>query len=216
MIVPVLKTISRTSPGWRFSLWVISLDLKVTPDSDISSAEEIFKSGSNFSAMQMKEIRNEDEAVSPIIATILLIAITVTIIASAYTVFSGYIPSTAPEGPSVNIIYTNETHYVSGAVYGNYVMTLSEITNNISLKSLSAQVVLQNGSTYQESMYDSYVLGTKVILSPGIYLNVSMPGGYLSSNGYVVLNLSGSHVFPSLLSIVDNSSGNRVGTISFQ
>lgn len=166
--------------------------------------------------MQMKEIRREDEAVSPIIATILLIAITVTIIASAYTIFSGYIPSSNPEGPSVNITYTNETHYSSGAVYGNYVMTLSEITNNISLKSLSVQVVLQNGSIYEDSMYDSYVLGTEVIMSHGIYLNVSMPGGFLSSNGYVVLNLSGSHVFPSDLSIIDTSSGNRVGTVSFQ
>lgn len=179
------------------------------------TSEEMFKSELKFYGSLMKKVRVSDEAVSPIIATILLVAITVTILATAYTIFSGYIPTSSPEGPSLEIIYTNDTHLSSGLASGNYVMTLSEISNNMSVRDLSIQVVLQNGSIFSQPMYDSYILGNATPVSPHLYLNVSMPGGYLSSNGYIVLSLSGSSVFPSVLSIVDSSSGNRVATVSF-
>ena len=158
----------------------------------------------------MRKILRRDEAVSPIIATILLVAITVTLISSAYSIFSGYIPASTPSSPSVTIEATNNTTIHNGLINGAYILTLSEISSNISLRDLSAQIVLQNGTSFEQPMYESYADGVSVPFQSGVSLNVSMPGGFLSSDGYILISLTDYGQYVSSFSIIDSASGTRV------
>ncbi len=164
----------------------------------------------------MKRVLKEDEAVSPIIATILLIAITVTIIASAYSIFAGYIPTTSPTSSTITIQYNNNTTDSGNLISGNYVMTLSETSSNVSLKFLDAEIVLQNGTVIEESMLVPYLEGHAVAVTPEITMNVSMPGAFLSYYGYIVLNLNHSSQYISTFSLVNVQSGNRIAEVNFQ
>jgi len=163
----------------------------------------------------MKEIMKEDDAVSPIIATILLIAITVTIIASAYSIFSGYVPTSSPSYSTVTIQYSNNTSVSGSLISGEYVLTFSGMSSNISLRYLDAEILLDNGTAIEDSMFAPYSQGHSIPISPGLAINVSMPGGFLSYYGYVILSLNHSTEYLTSFSIVNVQSGNRIAEVSF-
>ena len=70
----------------------------------------------------MKEILlKDDKAVSPIIATVLLVGITVTMIATAYSLLENYIPNPVPQSPTAAIQIVNNTVINNGNnITGNY------------------------------------------------------------------------------------------------
>ncbi len=163
----------------------------------------------------MKNVMKEDDAVSPIIATILLIAITVTIIASAYSIFSGYVPTSSPSSSTVTIQYSNNTSASGNLVSGEYVFTFSGMSSNLSLKYLDAEILLQNGTAIDESMFAPYSAGYSIPIASGLAMNVSMPGGFLSYYGYVVISLNHHTGYISSFSIVNVRTGNRIAEVSF-
>ena len=86
----------------------------------------------------MKQIINkEDKAVSPIIATILLIAITVVLAATLYTVLGGFTKGLSSGNPTASITF-DETST------NNYSLSVNSISGNVSLSSVVLQVF--NGS----------------------------------------------------------------------
>ena len=82
----------------------------------------------------MKQIINkEDKAVSPIIATILLIAITVVLAATLYTVLGGFTKGLSSGNPTASISFNEVSPY-------NYSLSVNSISGNVSLSSVVLQV----------------------------------------------------------------------------
>ena len=54
-------------------------------------------------------VLKEDKAVSPIIATVLLVAITVVLISTAYSLISSYIPKASAPTPTALLEVSNST-----------------------------------------------------------------------------------------------------------
>ncbi len=90
-----------------------------------------------------KVILNDDKAVSPIIATILLVAITVVLAATLYTILGGYTTflgaSTPQASIQVNEVATNPP------VYQLYV---NQYGGNISLSEVQMVITTTNNSVY--------------------------------------------------------------------
>ena len=127
----------------------------------------------------MKQIINkEDKAVSPIIATILLIAITVVLAATLYTVLGGFTKglstsgSAAVSGSFVNA--STSSHY-------NYTFTVSSSsTGGIAVTSLVVEITTANG-TYKSGALSA--TGNTVLGTNGGEFNVSVNG---TSGGNIV------------------------------
>ena len=86
----------------------------------------------------MKQIiKKEDKAVSPIIATILLIAITVVLAATLYTVLGGFTKGLSSGNPTASISFVETST-------DNYSISVNSISGNVSMSSVVLQVF--NGS----------------------------------------------------------------------
>ena len=97
----------------------------------------------NLGENKMKQIINkEDKAVSPIIATILLIAITVVLAATLYTVLGGFTKGLSSGNPTASISFVESSP-------DNYSLSVNSISGNVSLSSVVLQVF--NG-TYSGSI----------------------------------------------------------------
>ena len=82
----------------------------------------------------MKQIINkEDKAVSPIIATILLIAITVVLAATLYTVLGGFTKGLSSGNPTASISFVESSP-------DNYSISVNSVSGNVSLSSVVLQV----------------------------------------------------------------------------
>ena len=82
----------------------------------------------------MKQIINkEDKAVSPIIATILLIAITVVLAATLYTVLGGFTKGLSSGNPTASISFVETST-------NNYSISVNSVSGNVSLSSVVLQV----------------------------------------------------------------------------
>ena len=94
----------------------------------------------------MKQIINkEDKAVSPIIATILLIAITVVLAATLYTVLGGFTSGLSTSGSAT--LSANFTNSTSGTSKYNYSVAVSSSSNGgISVSSLEIKITNFYGS----------------------------------------------------------------------
>ena len=94
----------------------------------------------------MKQIINkEDKAVSPIIATILLIAITVVLAATLYTVLGGFTSGLSTSGSAT--LSANFTNTTSGTSAYSYSVAVSSSSNGgISVTSLEIKITNSYGS----------------------------------------------------------------------
>ena len=145
----------------------------------------------------MKQIINkEDKAVSPIIATILLIAITVVLAATLYTVLGGFTKGLSSGNPTASISF-DETST------NNYSLSVNSISGNVSLSSVVLQVF--NGS-YTGSLN----LGTA---SPSGQITLSGPTSHNIIN-YTLSNGGSKYLSPTTsISLTDfykgSSTANR-------
>ena len=135
----------------------------------------------------MKQIINkEDKAVSPIIATILLIAITVVLAATLYTVLGGFTKGLSTGNPTASV------SFVQSGSTPNYSISFSSISGNVSMSSLS--LVVYN-KTNVGSLSLNGVGSTNVKLTTNVqkdFYNVSVSGansGFLSVT--TVISISG-------------------------
>ena len=138
----------------------------------------------------MKQIINkEDKAVSPIIATILLIAITVVLAATLYTVLGGFTKGLSSGNPTASISFVESSP-------DNYSISVNSVSGNVSLSSVVLQVF--NG-TYTGSINlgtaatTGYItgLGTSSISTNNVTYAVNTGGSkYLSPTTSISLTNS--------------------------
>ena len=121
----------------------------------------------------MKQIINkEDKAVSPIIATILLIAITVVLAATLYTVLGGFTKGLSSGNPTASISFIETST-------NNYSISVNSVSGNVSLSSVVLQVF--NGTeTGSINLGTSPHTTTYITLSPAKSNHLV---GYNLSNG---------------------------------
>jgi flagellin-like protein len=132
-------------------------------------------------------IRKDDKAVSPIIATILLVAITVVLAATLYTILGGYTTFLGASTPLGDITVTNTS---AGSLH-SYRVYVNQFGGNISLNYTEMEIVNSNGTV------TNVVLGAAMpsITDNGTGYNwtVSVAGGsYLSSTTIIDLTHSTS------------------------
>ena len=102
----------------------------------------------------MKEILlKDDKAVSPIIATVLLVGITVTMIATAYSLLENYIPNPVPQSPTAALKIVNNTIIdKQGNVIGNYSISLNSLNGNLSVNDVTLIITFSNLSVSEISL----------------------------------------------------------------
>ena len=135
----------------------------------------------------MKQIINkEDKAVSPIIATILLIAITVVLAATLYTVLGGFTKGLSSGNPTASASFTGSA--------GHYTLSFTSVSGNVSMSSLTLQIVNGTNTPESLSLADSYANGIADLTigtgNTAYDVNVTgANGGYLSST--TTISISG-------------------------
>jgi flagellin-like protein len=166
---------------------------------------------------KMWKFRKDSRAVSPVIATILMVAITVVLAAVLYVMVSGYGGGgeTAPTGDFTGA--TKDSTYVEKLTFGPF----SKDTTPTQIK-----IVIGNGTTTPVTyLFQTDTTGTLSVASgstadPGIdYVNYTDLGGdsKVSNGDYITIDFdavgTGSHSF--VASIVYVATGDIIGDISF-
>ncbi|MHB1493100.1 MAG: archaellin/type IV pilin N-terminal domain-containing protein [Thermoplasmataceae archaeon] len=147
----------------------------------------------------MKQIINkEDKAVSPIIATILLIAITVVLAATLYTVLGGFTKGLSSGNPTASVSFVETSP-------DNYSLSVNSISGNVSLSSVVLQVF--NGSSTNSinlgtSPLKGKISGLGTVSTTHINDNIS----YVISNG-------GSNYLSPTTSVSLTNINNTYGTV---
>ena len=161
----------------------------------------------------MKKVASrEDKAVSPIIATVLLVGITVTMIATAYTLLENYIPSPAPSTPSAALKIVYKAGTSGGNYYGNYTVYINSLNGNVSVRDVELIVTLSNNSVDELSLQQVYASANS--LDYGNYLTASLQSdsGFLTSTSFVGLYLHNSSSSITRIAIVDTLTGGSIGS----
>ena len=133
-----------------------------------------------------------DKAVSPIIATILLVAITVVLAATLYTILGGYTTFLGASTPQASITVTNATSaHSSSPSKPIYFVYINQFGGNISLNEVQ-MIIITSGNNVSYATLSSYHSKTanQLIINGGNGWNVSVKGpDYLS--GSTVITLQG-------------------------
>lgn len=159
----------------------------------------------------MKEvIQREDKAVSPIIATILLIAITVVLAATLYTILGGYTTFLGASTPSASVQVKN----ASTSTLPFYFVYVDQFGGNVSLNSVQVRITEANNTIYNAPL----TLGTKSIAG-GLW-NLTVRGSsYLSA--LTAMTLQGNKSFSPLpyivqIQLIDLKTGGTISTNTVQ
>ena len=150
---------------------------------------------------------DKDKAVSPIIATILLVAITVILASTLYLALGGFFSHTTTATPTVSVGATNQT--VSKGQGYEYVISFGSPTSTVSLSSVVLKVTFNNGTVASigplSSLSNPYGEGST---SAVLYVNSSATTGNLGPSVTVILQ-------PGALN-VGNTAGVAFGITSIQ
>ncbi len=165
-----------------------------------------------FGTSSMKIVFGKDRAVSPIIATILLVAITVTLVSTAYTLISGYIPTPSAPTPTANLSIVNLTHDSAGKINGTYGVSLSSVNGNISLDSVVIVIIMQNGSIIEQNLGSVLRAGESQLESNTLSINMTGNEPYLSSATEIVVSLDISPDYISYIALKDLITGGTIAS----
>ena len=167
----------------------------------------------------LKEVIERDEAVSPIIATILLVAITVILASTLYLALGGFFKTGTSSVPNVGIGASNTT---TGTNQYTYSITLSNPSSN-TISWASTEWIVYNGSapvtlTYVAASGSTAAtftgtLGTKTFIISGF------TGTYVTGGQVLTLTISTTTVplFANPVSVSFDkvgSNGGQMGTTS--
>lgn len=157
-------------------------------------------------------IMKDDEAVSPIIATILLVAITVVLAATLYTILGGYTTFLGSSTPQASITVKE----VSTGTPPIYMLYVQQFGGNISLSNVQMVVTNSNNTVFYTTLItDQSIPGTGL----GGLWNITVYGpSYLSASTVVKLTgYSGATGDQSIsqVQLVDMSTNGVIGSFSF-
>jgi flagellin-like protein len=160
----------------------------------------------------MKNVFKQDKAVSPIIATILLIAITVTLVSTAYTLISGYIPTPSAPTPTANLNIANLTYGSPGSINGTYAISLSSVNGNTSLENVVLLIIMQNGTVIEENLGSVLSSGNITVESGTLSINMNGNEPYLSSTTQIIVDLTLSPGYISYVALKDLKTSGTIGS----
>lgn len=165
----------------------------------------------------MKQIiAQDDKAVSPIIATVLLVGITVTMVATAYTLLENYIPNPASQTPSAALKVVYDSHITGSSYSGNYSLYINSLNGNVSVNDVNMLVTFSNNSVLEVSLQQVYSNGNS--LSYGTYLVVGLQttNSYITSASTITLSLHSSSSYVTRIALVDTLTNGAIGSTLIQ
>ena len=166
----------------------------------------------------MPVIEKKDKAVSPIIATILLVAITVILASTLYLALTGFFTTSTSSTPTVGISAKNVT---SGSVTFKYTVTITSPSSNSIAWSSTDWIVTIGSSTYTVPWVSAKIgWGTASGPTGSTTLNVSAPTGtYVGGGDVLTFTISYSSwatgsVISTLAFNLVGASGGQMGSTS--
>jgi len=160
------------------------------------------------------QLKPRDKAVSPIIATVLLVAITVSLVASAFTLLHNYVPNSGPLPPTATVEVENMTT-ITNSVTGNYSLTVSQITQNVSFRNVDVVVQFQNGSIYTVSIANDRTSVYEITVNPNLNITVISDTIYLNPGTVMVFSLHKAPSFVSRISLIDSQTDSNIVSAFF-
>lgn len=161
-------------------------------------------------------ISRKDKAVSPIIATVLLVGITVTMIATAYTLLENYIPNPVSQTPSAAIKVVYKTQ-LSGSVYtGNYSVHINSLNGNVSARDVNVLVTFSNNSVAEISLSRVILSNNNMAYNGHVNLEFQGTGSYLNSASLITIYLHDSSSYVTRIALVDTVTDGLIGSSLIQ
>lgn len=159
-----------------------------------------------------KVIIKDDKAVSPIIATILLVAITVVLAATLYTILGGYTTFLGSSTPQASIHLTP----ASNSQPPIYMLYVQQFGGNLSLNDVQLVITNTNNTPYYTTL--STDLNNPGTSLDGIW-NITVYGpSYLSASSVVKIVGDGASSHPTGINqvqLVDMNTNGVIATYSF-
>ena len=160
----------------------------------------------------MKEIlHEEDNAVSPIIATILLIAITVVLAATLYSVIGGYTSYLGSTTPTASLAVT-DLNTQTDSSYMIYISSVSP-NGNISLSDVTLLITNSTGTVSEINLGFAVQSGSSSAPSPPWDITVSA-GNYLGENPVITVKSTSGPQTISYLELIDTATHGTIATDS--
>ena len=161
----------------------------------------------------MKEIlHEEDNAVSPIIATILLIAITVVLAATLYSVIGGYTSYLGSTTPTASLTVT-DLNTQTDSSYMIYISSVSP-NGNISLSDVNLLITNSTGTVSEINLGFAVQSGSSAThTTPPWNITVSA-GNYLGENPVITVKSTSGPQTISYLELIDTATHGTIATDS--
>jgi flagellin-like protein len=157
-------------------------------------------------------VLKKDSAVSPIIGTILLVAITVTLVASLYTLLNGYVPTSSFSTPQASFEISNNTLAGSNGAYvnGTYTLYVQSINSNIPVSGVTLVVTnsLGNITTVPITGNDLSVFGKSTTL------NVTNASGEITTDFQFIFSMHLANFYLTRIAFVDSRTQGTIAVIS--
>jgi|YelNatPaOPRAMG01_1025707.scaffolds.fasta_scaffold00995_9 flagellin-like protein len=161
----------------------------------------------------MKEIlHEEDNAVSPIIATILLIAITVVLAATLYSVIGGYTSYLGSTTPTASLTVTD----LNTQIDSSYMIYISSVSpnGNISLSDVDLLITNGNGTVSEINLGFALPSGTSPPHTAKPWNITVSAGNYLGENPVITVKSTSGIQTISYLELIDTTTHGTIATDS--
>ncbi len=146
----------------------------------------------------MKRVFQEkDKAVSPIIATILLVAITVVLAATLYTIVGGYTTLIGASTPTGSIDVQN----ASAPNDAYYFVYVQQFGGNISLNDVQLEITLSNNTIIPPITLSVNNLNKVTYIGYGLDIKVSGDSYFGATTGIAINSTSSAHGEPFISQI---------------
>lgn len=165
----------------------------------------------------MKEVVcREDKAVSPIIATVLLVGITVTMVATAYTLLENYLPNPTAQTPTAALKLVYDSHLTGSTYSGNYSLYINSLNGNVSVTDVNMLVTFSNNSVTEVSLQNVYASGNQLVYSSTMNISLQSSSGYINSASMVSLTLHKSSSYITRIALVDTLTNGAIASTLVQ
>ena len=161
----------------------------------------------------MKDIlHKEDNAVSPIIATILLIAITVVLAATLYSVIGGYTSYLGSTTPTASLRVAN----INTQTDSTYMVYVSSVSPNGNISLSDTELLVTNGSgSVSEINLGFAVPSGSATQNMGSTWNITVSAGnYLGENPVITVKSTQGAQTISYLELIDTVTHGTIATDS--
>ena len=161
----------------------------------------------------MKEIlHEEDNAVSPIIATILLIAITVVLAATLYSVIGGYTSYLGSTTPTASLTVT-DLNTQTDSSYMIYISSVSP-NGNISLSDVDLLITNSTGTVSEINLGFAVQSGSSPTHTTLPWNITVSAGNYLGENPVITVKSTSGIQTISYLELIDTTTHGTIATDS--